>query len=430
MLLRDAAAVDLPDEPTWDVIGRLASGGALSGTGHRVVRGLLTDVKTILGEEFPARTFRKFRGLPPEFLLAAGHRSVLPMFLTFALHLRDAASEPTFRSVLNGAIDGVDVPAWYHLRLQLEAARACKAMGVSVTYEPDIPGTDRKADLMVDADRAPWLVEVTAVLRGDADKSWERYEDAIKYAVRRIEHRHSMNCVVLLDNHPLDAASGGGLGPTTEAWLATAERAAAAARTTLTPQIVRANHGWIAVYPNAVPVGTATFSGAVQERDGWKRLRRALAGKARQIDGPLPVWVRIDCRDGLFQFTDWPRMPPPERIAAMADAISTEVSWPGCAQGVVLSSGYATSLGPTSAEAENVTADTDRGTFLRRLTAPSLVRETVILPFGPTAQLTAQQWRDAYDTEPQWLDTDLAAAGVPLLADLWTHGPADGHHDS
>jgi hypothetical protein len=139
---------------------------------------------------------------------------------------------------------------------------------------------------------------------------------------------------------------------------------------------------------------------------------------------PLPVWVRIDCRDGLFQFTDWPPMAPPDRIAAMADAIRTEVPWPGCAQGVVLSSGYATSPGANSPEAENVTAATDQGTFLRRLTAPGLVRETVILPFGPAAHNTAQQWRDAYDKEPQWLDTDLAAAGMPLLADLGTHGPA------
>jgi hypothetical protein len=44
----------------------------------------------------------------------------------------------------------------------------------------------------------------------------------------------------------------------------------------------------------------------------------------------------------------------------MADAISTEVSWPDCAQGVVLSSGYATSLGANFPEAENVIADTDR----------------------------------------------------------------------
>jgi hypothetical protein len=428
--LRDAAAVDLPDEPTWDVIGRLASGGGLSETGHRVVRGLLTDVKSILGADFPARTFRKFRGLPPEFLLPAGHRSVLPMFLAFPLHLRDAASEPTFRPVLNGAVDGVDVPAWYHLRLQLETARACRAMGAPVTYEPDVPGTDRKADLLVDADHAPWLVETTAVLRGDADKSWEQYEDAIQHAVRAIEHRHNVNCVVSLDSHPLDAVDGGGLGRTTEAWLATAQRAAAAARTTLTPQLVRADHGWIAAYPESAPVGTSAFSGALQERDGWKRLRRALAGKARQIDGPLPVWVRIDCRDGLFQFTDWPRMPPHERIAAMADAISTDVSWPGCAQGVVLSSGYAASLGANSAEAENVTADTLRGTFLRRLTTPGLLRETLILPFGPATHITAQQWRNAYDTEPQWLDTDLAAAGMPPLADFWIHGPAGGHHDS
>jgi hypothetical protein len=424
----EAADVNLPDEPTWDVIGRIASGGGLSEAGHGVVRDLLTEIAATLGPDFPAKTFRKYRGLPPEFLQAASYRAILPLFLAFALHLRDAAAEPTFRLVLNDVVGGVDVPAWYHLRLQLETARAFKAIGMPVTYEPPIPGTNRRADLLIDADRSPWLVETTVVLRGDADKTWERYEEAFKNDIRTIESRHDVNCVVSLDDHPLDVTDGGTLGRSTEAWLATADRAAAAARMTRTPQVVRAPHGQIAVYPESVPAGTTTFTGAVQERDGWKRLRRALAGKARQIEGPVPAWVRIDCRDGLFQFTDWPRLPPPERIAAIADAVSAEVSWPGCAQGVVLSSGYATSLGANSPSAENVTADTDLGTFMRRLTAPGVVRETIILPFGHSAGVTSQQWCDAYDAEPQWLDTDLASAGMPLLEDLWVRSATENHN--
>jgi hypothetical protein len=128
--------VSRPSLSHISVTGRVASGGALSEIGQRVVRDLLADVKAILGPDFPVKTFRKFRRLPPELLLAAGHRSVLPMFLAFAIHLRHAAVESTFGLVLGKVVGGVDVPAWYHLRLQLETAWACRAMGVPVSYEP------------------------------------------------------------------------------------------------------------------------------------------------------------------------------------------------------------------------------------------------------------------------------------------------------
>ncbi len=57
-------------------------------------------------------------------------------------------------------------------------------MGYVVAYEPAIPGTGRKSDLLVDDGKSPWLVETTVVLRADADKAWERYEETVWHRLR------------------------------------------------------------------------------------------------------------------------------------------------------------------------------------------------------------------------------------------------------
>lgn len=402
------------------MLRELARHGGLSADGRQVTGRLLAEAEKILGPEFPALTFAKFAGLPGELLMFSTYRYALPQFLSFMLALRTVAAEPTFRTVINGAMAGVDVPAWCHLLLQLEAGRACREMGYSVVYEPDIEGSTSKADLLVDASGSPWLIETTVVLRADADKMWERYEDTVKRKLWGIERRYGVACVTVLEDHPDGADGDSRLDPATEDWLLAVESAARKAHALGTVQGVAAEHGLVEIYPGGVPDGITTFTGAVQERDGWKRLRRTLARKAKQVEGPLPAWVRVDCRDGLFQFGEWPRMSHAERIVVIADAITGDVLWPGCVQGVVLSSGLAHSFSATDPAVENYTVETDRGILVRRLVAPYLLRETVIIPSAAQGWPVAQQWCEAYGAEGHWLDTDLAAAGIPPLSQLWT----------
>jgi hypothetical protein len=341
----------------------------------------------------------------------------------FVLGLRAAAMDPSFQTVVNGARSGLDAAAWHHLLLQLEAGRACREMALSVSYEPAIEGSVSKGDLLIEGPGTPWLIETTAVLRGEADKTWEAYEELIKNRLRTIEHRHGVACVSVLIDHPVGAHGVNAVDPVTEDLLLAVELAAHQAGTTQTAQVVECAQGRIEIYPDGVPVGTTTFTGAIFERDGWTRLRRTLASKARQINGPLPAWVRIDCRDGLFQFGEWPRMAHAERIAIIAEALTGGVAWPTCAQGVVLSSGLAGAFSATDPVAEGFTVETDHGILMRRLVARYLLRESVIVPFGEAAWTVARQWRDAYGAEPRWLDTDLAAAGMPSLNDFWVAYP-------
>ena len=411
----DAVSV-IDDEPTWMMLSRLADGNALSDNGKAAAQRLLDRVSGLLGPRWPAAYFARNGRLPAELLMFSTHRAVLPQFLAFALRLGEASSEPTFKSVLSALRKGVEVSGWRHTLLQLEVARVCRQAGAAYSFEPAIPGSVHKADLQVeDGAPAPWLVETTTVLRGDVDKAWEDYEQRFRATIRRIEYQHAVTCVVAFDDHADDAV--------TAEWLATIELAAAHAQSVGVPQQVTSPVGTVTVLAGPPPAGTTLFTGAPQYRNGWHRLGRTLADKARQTSGPLPAWVRVDCLDGLFQFTEWARADPHTRVTEIAAAIRQNITWPPHARGVVLSTGAGLSIGATDTSVENIDAITSDGIILRRLLAPHLVRETFIIPLADDAGTHAGLWAAAYDTESYWLDDDLSAAGLPRLAEFWKPAP-------
>lgn len=350
----------------------------------------------------------------------------LPQALWFILRLDRAVTDPTFAKVKAEFRRGADSAMWRHALLQLEVARAVRDQGDDVVFEPAIPGSTRNGDLLVagGTNRA-WMVETTTVPRAAVDLQWQAYEDSFQTAIRQIELRHGVTCVVLLEDHmALDE---------TRAWLAAVEDAAKSMISGSDVCTVRSEIGTVTAHREPVAVGTAVFTGAAQYRNGWQRLGRTLAAKAEQVRGPWPAWIRVDCLDGLFQFTDWMKMAPQDRLEAIAEAIRSNVQWPDNAEGVVLSTGPAVSLGATDRAAEEATVQTPDGAFVRRLLTPHLVRETLVVPLLGHSSDRAEWWLSAYAHEPEWLDQDLQAAGQPQLARLWKtaalppHGvPVDG----
>jgi hypothetical protein len=268
-----------------------------------------------------------------------------------------------------------------------------------------------KADVQVTGgNNEAWVVETTSVLRGDQDRQWELYEHRFTAEVDAVERRHRVNCVSTLNDHPDFAII--------QAWLQEIDTVAAAVARTGASQTVHSSAGTVNISTDQPAPGTATRTGAPQYRDGWKRIRRALADKARQTEGPIPVWIRIDALDGIFQFTEWSRAAPGDRIAMIAGAIETSISWPENTFGVVLSSGLGTSFSGDAA-AENLAIDGAQGSWTRRLVAPRIVRETFVIPLTRRADPQTQWWTRAYRDEPNWLDNDLADAQLPPLSDFW-----------
>lgn len=376
------------------------------------MRWSLTRLQTLLGDSWLVRQYRKQGQIPGELLCAGTSVYVLPQTLWFTLRLDRAVTEPTFAKVRAELRRGVDSATWRHILLQLEVARAAEDRGSTVTFEPAIPGSNKHGDLLIDGDTdRPWMVETTTVPRAAVDLNWQAYEDLFRSEIRQIELRHNVTCTVVLHDHMAK--------DDTHAWLAAIETAAesTAGSTKVIP--VPSEIGIVTVHRDSVPVNTVLFTGAVQYRDGWHRLGRTLSGKAAQVRGPWPAWIRVDCLDGLFQFTEWATMEPPTRLSEIAAAIRDRVRWPENAEGVVLSTGPAVSLGATDPTAETATIRTPDGSFVRRLLAPLLLRETFVVPLRDHDDERAEWWACAYAGEPEWLDQDLEAAGQPRLRDLW-----------
>lgn len=398
------------DGPTWQQIDEMIGRGGLSESGTAAARWALGRFRAHLGESWPGRQYDRRGWFPRELLVVGAYRYALPQVLSWALWLDAAAGDPTFAKVRTTMRKGMDTATWRHTWLQLEVARAAASSGTSFSFEPPIPGSVKNGDLLIDpVGESPWMVETTTVPRADVDMAWEDYEDRFKAAIRGIEHEHDVTCVVVLDDHSGEAE--------TQEWLVAIDVIASVAAESRDVQVIQWDIGVVTIYPDPPPPGPR-FTGAAQHRDGWRRLGRTLANKAVQITGPLPAWVRVDCLDGLFQFTEWTTMAPAERIGAIASAIRTNVTWPTNAHGVVLSSGTGVNLDGNDAAAQAITVRSESGIFLRRLARPYLVRETFIVPLTNAAIEQAEWWATAYGDEPAWLDTDLAGAGLPKTADL------------
>jgi hypothetical protein len=365
-----------------------------------------------LGPSWPRRQFEKDGRIPGELLLFGTHRAALPLFLAFATRLHAAIDEPSFAPVLTVLRRGVTTSDWRHILLQTEIARAARAAGIPVSFEPRIPGSPRKADVLLNSGESDGtLVEATTLLRSDADKDWQQYEDRLSHTLFAIESAHDVHTATTLTSHPeLD---------TVERWLAEIADTAAQVRRTGIARTVSIEGASTFVYSGTLIEGAARFTGAPMSGDGWRRLGRALREKARQSAGPLPAWLRIDAADGFSQFTEWTHLPWPDRVAQLRAALNATLTGVPHLHGVVISSGPAVCLGATDPLQHDADAEVEGSIGLRRLLAPHLVRESLIVPLRDEGAELASAWAKAYSSEPAWLDQDLASLGLPALADCW-----------
>jgi hypothetical protein len=401
------------DEPTWRLMHHLAETSSMSREGKAAVAHLLDRLEARLGRSWPRRLYAKRGHLFPEFVAFSGYVAVLPRLLTFAVQLEAVAEEPTFSPVLRVLKREPSSTDWQHVKLQLEVARTARAAGWGAKFEPSIPGSARKGDLLLavgKGDRV--LVETTTLFRAREDMSDESFEDALQERIGVIERQHCIQAIVdLVQRLDMDA---------TNDWVEAIEGAAAEVRATGEAREVDGPGGVVRLQVGEIPMGTNVFSGVPRERDLSHRLGAAVAGKARQTEGPYPAWLRIDARDGLFAFTEWSRRPPSERATILAQMMRPYTDGHEHLHGIICSSGAASSLGATDPTIEDAYAETDDGFCIRRLLAPHLVRETIIVTLRRPGFDVARAWADAYSGEPAWLDNDLAALDLPPLAAFWT----------
>jgi hypothetical protein len=391
----------------------LAETSSLSPDGKKAVAHVLDRLEARLGRSWPRRLYNKRGRLFPEFVLFSTHVTALPRFLSLAMQLEAVAEDPTFAQVLRVLKKEPTSTDWQHAKLQLEVARAARAAGWGAEFEPTIPGSIHKGDLLLAVGETnPVLVETTTLFRASEDLSAGAFEDAVLEGIGIIEREHSVHAIVDLVQR-LDADA-------TRDWLEAIKVAAAEVAATGEAREVESPGGGVRLEAGDVPMGTTVFNGVPGRRDLSHRLGAALARKARQTEGPYPAWVRIDVRDGLFAFTEWSQMPPSERVTSLAAAIRPYTEGQEHLHGIIFSSGPANSLGATDPTIVDAHAEAHDGFLIRRLLAPHLVRESLILTLRPAASDMARTWADVYAGEPAWLDSDLGSYDLPPLAAFWT----------
>lgn len=392
--------------PNWDALRRRLIRAPYTPEGVAAVELAIDEAERMLGPSWPSRQFERKGWWPGEFNLLMFHAAALPQFLAFVMRLEAAANEPTFTTVLRGLKRGVTSTDWRHALLQLEVHRALRSPGTAITFEPEITGSRNKADLMITpSEGSPFLVETTSLARADVDQAWEEYEHNVWQAVTTLELRHNVRIAVELIDHRNETE--------TATWLAAIEAAAASSEHEV--QRVESPMGRAEVRRAGSPTPERTFVGAVATRDGWRRLGRALQAKARQSEGPLPVWLRVDALDGFFQFTEFATLDWTEHVDRVATNLREDLAGASHLAGVVLSSGPAVVLGATDPTAENQTTRSAAGCGLRRLISAHTVRETVVVTLRDDVTDQRERWTAAYAAEPEWLPHDLSGRALPQL---------------
>ncbi|MFD2422394.1 hypothetical protein [Amycolatopsis pigmentata] len=395
--------------PSWDLLRQRVARSRCSLEGAAALDQAIGSLEQLLGPSWPRRQYERHGWWPGELNLLGFHVAALPQFLTLVTRLLTAAQEPTFSKVLQALKRGVTGDGWRHAMLQLEVARALRGPGTCITFEPAIPGSSNRADLLVARPGgSSFLVETTTLARAKADLDWEEYENHVFQAVAALEVRYGIRVIVRLTDRPDIAVAS--------QWIDAIEHAARFGEAE-NPRVIESAAGRAEIWPVGSQGSDLAFAGAALTRDGWHRLGRAVHGKARQSTGPLPVWLRIDALDGFFQFTEWAHLDWSERIDRAAAALRHDLASANAEHlaGIILSSSATVSLGATGSANQNETIRTEQGNGIRRLIADHMVRETAVIALREDAHVECGNWTTAYSAEPTWLLEDLCNQALPPL---------------
>lgn len=337
-------------------------------------------------------------GFAPGIVHAPWHGVAFDELVDLALRVADTAGiagRAKLRRVTRTDLTGDRL---LHSSLQLEVAALARRAGADVQFEVK-QQSGKPVDVVVNHDGRTIGVEAFVILTDDQMRTGREYAGRIGDHMSGIRHKFDVEfdgqLTVQLDDDE------------TAAWLDAL--ATAADEANLEQHTVRVHHraGTINVIPGRLAT-RATFTGPQQSGDGWTRTARRLHGKAEQAQESGATWLRVDVRDGLWQFTPWSQTGLPEKTNELAGAIAHAL------QGIPVHGVVATS-GSCMAQGEYV-GETYRGPAsvgLRRLIGQFRVRETIIVALREEALAEGPLWYQLYDAEPTWRSELLSRVGLP-----------------
>ncbi len=149
--------------------------------------------------------------------------------------------------------------------------------------------------------------------------------------------------------------------------------------------------------------------------DSWARIAPRIRQKVEAAVESGADWLRLDAREGLWQFTEWATRPLAEKVQAF------EVAVRGLLGGL---DGIVVSCGPLLAQGAFDDEDVVLGPKLvaLRCRLPFVrVRETLIIAADGGAPQAAASWVQFYSDESSWLDWALRRTGLPPTSEILAH---------
>jgi hypothetical protein len=379
----------------------------------------LAVLKNLLGETWPGETWRVTKDrlakpwLPGELCAAHYHTRHYARLVELALRLTELNPLPGMAGVRTALRTDRTPQRWEHTLLQLEMGALARTGGAEVTFEGARLANRSKpvwpADVEVAVEGRRVAIEAFAVLPSDAWLASVERSDQIQARIRSIEQRYQVACSISFGGETL--GEPGAL----QRFVDEIEYGAA---------IVAAG-----ATSHAAHEGTATalvgrdidsgFSGPpILNENAWDRIAARLTAKQQQVGtSDVPVWLRVDLLEGLWQFTTWSRAPLARKLELIAPQFEGALGRGGnLVGGAVVSSGAA--WGQGRFEAEDARALHGRRA-LRRLIAPIRVRETLVIPQRANATEDGEWLASIYDHEPAWLSKALEGAGLPPLDEMF-----------
>jgi hypothetical protein len=332
--------------------------------------------------------------------MAAGHAVAYAEILELALRLRLLSNVNGHAKLWRTLRKDPRPERLLHCGLQLEVAGLALRSGTVPELEPP-PLQDRPADVALTIEDRRVLIETRELL---PSAEWHRqndWTDRTFEQIRQIEFSHAVRCEGEI-SAVLDEKE-------TARLLSSIETQARLLAARIQPPPIRI----AGVAVNVVPQSQQPADGLKGPQMGgnsWARLEAGIRDKVQVAIESGAAWLRLDDRDGLWQFTGWSTKSLAAKLLMLDGPVRPLL---GKLDGIVLSCGALLAQGAFEDEDVQLTPDL---VALRRCLPLMRVRETLILVNNADAITATAAWKAYYASEPSWLDWALDQVGLPSTA--------------
>lgn len=287
-----------------------------------------------------------------------------------------------------------------HCGLQLEVASLALRSAAIPELEPP-PREDKPADVAVTIGGRRILIETRGLLTSAEWRRQNDWTDRTFEQIRHIEFSHAVRCegeiTVLLDEQQ------------TERLLTSIETHARLLAARIEPPPIRIAGVAVNVVPQSQQPAKS-LKGPRTGGDSWARLEAGIRDKVEVAMESGANWLRLDDRDGLWQFTGWSTKSLPDKLLMLDGPVRPML---GKLDGIVLSCGALLAQGTFADEDVQLAPDL---VALRRRLPFMRVRETLILANHADALPALEAFDAYYADEPLWLDWALDRVSLPTTA--------------